>query len=281
MTNLLLENKDESKVEELMEELMKDYKKDLKNKERDEKDILEYLTQMNNFLEYYEIPYHSKKYGVNTNDKKYLNCLLELVETIQKLTTNNKQVENREWEKIHILTIKCCEDLDHIGKDYNSISNNEDIDRRERNKKLTFLKDTRVLIKELIIEREFKGFDENQFTFHKDSFYKLNTSQQELQSDFDNIKEEYNCSKHQCLKIIKKINYSLDKIGKQLVDIETFLPLKDILDTSPFIKITQKVIKCIDESTIEKFKDINLNSLKGMGFCKLSISLNIMKGEMI
>jgi hypothetical protein len=243
MTNLLLENTNESKVDELMESLVNDYKQSLKTKEEDERYILESQKNYIDFMENYHIPFLSKKYGLNSFNKEMLNNLLILIVNIRRdmdLTHDEESTKGvlgitfkSFFKKTSTFIEKLNSSIHNHTKDY------ELIDKKLLHLKETF--ETVEIIKELYLENKNKSDESSLFSFHKDSWLKLNLRIQELNLEKEKVIEEFEKSKQQCIKVIKKINYELEKLKNYWLSTDLSKLIENALKL-PYLKLKVKEI---------------------------------------
>jgi hypothetical protein len=243
MTNLLLENTNESKVDELMESLVNDYKQSLKTKEEDERYVLEYEKNCIDYIENYDIPFLSNKYGVSSTDKELFNTLLEFIVIIRNGLRNNQTVDKDKVDKfikdITPILHKLQSRLDNHKKEYELFE-----------QKIVHLNEsfeTVKIIKELYLENKNKSDESFIFSFHKDTHLKLDLRIKELNLKRKRMVEERDISKQQCLKVIKKINYELDKLKKYWLSSDLSELIKTILKV-PYTKLKVKEIDICNDS---------------------------------
>jgi hypothetical protein len=236
MTELLLENKDESKVDELIEGLLNEHKQTLLNKEQGERDVLDCIKMRIDLLENHEIPYYSEKYGVGSLEKDYLRIILITIEGIDKKIKELKKEVTYD-STLEELTVFGNEISEQLNKDL-ELLNPILVKLSVRNDKYNFEIDlwnkeseSLEVITKCLNERKYYPDD---FKFHKESFIKLTEKQIKIESQLKEFKEIYDIDKHQCLRIIKKINHICKRIHK----VEGYKFIDAIFQEfiSPFIK---------------------------------------------
>jgi hypothetical protein len=235
MTELLLENKNESKIEKIMEELLNDYKKSLIKNEQEERDVLDYIQMDIDIMKNHGIPFYSNKYGVSSIDKEYLNLILNFFEDLSNsfklIRIENSYEDSDSHELITELIVtwnnqseEVIENINHKFEQYNE-------ERTSHNKDWESLSIMGKCIENIYDEHKFDG---NEFKFHKDDFVKLIETKTYLESGVNENREDYNNSKKQCLRTIKKVNHIIHKITKKGIQTPLLIICENL---SPFLKI--------------------------------------------
>jgi hypothetical protein len=240
MTNTILENHNDSKIEELMEELLNDYKGDLIKKEQKERDILDLFQMDIDILKNHQIPFYSEKYGVSPMDKEYLNLLLNLVQDVNNYLKLSCGGPNDEIS-IDDATEKIKELLHTWIDDSEDICNKIQQRLEKYNETLcswTIDYDSFLTMGECLKNIYDKTkHSEDDFKFHKDSYVKLMETKTGIESQLMEIRENYDNSKKQCLRTIKKINHLIHKKIKN-----GYPSLLGIIENAfhPFIKLNSE-----------------------------------------
>ncbi len=231
MTNLLLENTNESKVDELIDALLNEHKQTLLRDEQEERDILDYIQMDIDIKENHSIPYYSEKYGVDLIDKEYFNITLEFLEELEKIRSYMNNNPNNEKES----EIRCNEKVDEYNNRLEPLSIKLAMRRDKYDFEISFWIKEHDSLKVIGECLGIQKYNQENFKFHGDTFIKLMDKHTELESELKTIKEDYEKSKQQCSRIIKKINHLFNKTSKKTGT--SYLPtLKGTYGYSPFIK---------------------------------------------
>ena len=190
-------------------------------------------------------------------DKQYLNLLLNFYEDLNnslKLIRIDKSYDDSDRiELIKELLVTWDNQSEEVTQNINH--------RFEKYKRRKFIMEERNDSFSIVHEYLKNIYDKTgslpsgyDFKFHKDSYDKLMETKTSLDSRLQQIKRDYDNSKKQCLRFIKKINHIINKTYKKGITNDKSVYLSPVISNlSPFLKL-----------------DNELNS----------ISLNLPKGEM-
>ncbi len=198
-----------TEIQKLMDDLLNDYKNQLEEKRLLEQEQIKYIQEKNMILKNHAIPFYLKKHGCSSLSKQSMELLIQLYDGFYKCHENEgSELFEDSWREVD----KCFKQLRKLRKPLTDEVSEFWKDLNEWSKLTHVHKSKTCGVDENLNSDDFV-FYRDQFNFSISEFHLLN---KEMKLQYD----EYENSKKQLRRLVKKINHSIHR-GRLFVKSET------------------------------------------------------------